>query len=71
MARTNEREPAASARLMDVFQNGVLVHHKIRHGPTQTVIVEQQAQPPCSTVESPLPGRLKPIDISKHFIAWT
>jgi hypothetical protein len=34
----------AAARLMDVFQNGVLVHHKIRHGATQTVIVKQQVQ---------------------------
>jgi hypothetical protein len=34
----------AAARLMDVYQNGVLVHHKIRHGATQTVIVKQQVQ---------------------------
>ena len=34
----------AAARLMDVFQNGVLVHHKIRHGATQTVIVKKQVQ---------------------------
>jgi hypothetical protein len=29
------------ARLTDVYQNGMLVHHKIRHGATQTVIVKQ------------------------------
>ncbi len=34
----------AAARLMDVYQNGVLVHHRIRHGATQTVIVKQQVQ---------------------------
>jgi len=34
----------AAARLMDVYQNGLLVHHKIRHGATQTVIVKQQVQ---------------------------
>jgi len=34
----------AAARLMDVFQNGVLVHHRFRHGATQTVIVKQQVQ---------------------------
>jgi hypothetical protein len=32
----------AAARLMDVSQNSLLVHHKIRHGATQTVIVKQQ-----------------------------
>ena len=32
------------ARLMDVYQNGMLVHHKMRHGATQTVIVRQQVQ---------------------------
>jgi hypothetical protein len=34
----------AAARLLDVYQNGLLVHHKIRHGATQTVIVKQQVQ---------------------------
>ena len=34
----------AATRLMDVYQNGVLVHHKVRHGATQTVIVKQQVQ---------------------------
>jgi hypothetical protein len=34
----------AAARLMDVFQNGMPVHHKVRHGATQTVIVKQQVQ---------------------------
>jgi hypothetical protein len=34
----------AAARLMDVYQSGLLVHHKIRHGATQTVIVKQQVQ---------------------------
>jgi len=32
----------AAARLMDVYQNGLLVHHKIRYGAMQTVIVKQQ-----------------------------
>ena len=35
----------AAARLMDVYQNGVMVHHKIRHGATQNrAIVKQQVQ---------------------------
>ena len=31
-------------RLMDVHQYGMLVHHKMRHGATQSVIVKQQVQ---------------------------
>jgi hypothetical protein len=34
----------ARARVLDVYQPRMLVHHKIRHGATQTVIVKQQIQ---------------------------